>query len=172
MSAFDEKGLNLDFAEYLQVLESNKFNTNFYETLIQVVLPDLNCTGSRSCEATIQGLRMSSEANVIFNHLKSKGVKHIVEAVVPDCMAHPHVNRNIISALRDFNIRCLKWRKLDLGVKTIAMAAPEVEVLTLYSSGDRDALSHWVAVDGLCQLPKVVTLHTFSTALQVLTHGT
>ena len=93
---------------------------------------------------------------MIFSHLGSKGVKHIIEAVVPDCMVHPHANRHIINALRPFNIRRLKWRRLDLGVTTIAMAAPEVEVLTLYSSGDRDALSQWVGIDGLCRLSKVV----------------
>lgn len=34
-------------------------------------------------------------------------------------------------------------------------STPEVETLTLDSSGDEDALSHWINVDGLCQLPKV-----------------
>ncbi len=154
LSIFNNKKLN--FTEYLRILESNNLNISFYETLIRVTLPDLSCSGNRSCDATTHGLRKSSEANVIFSHLKSKGVKHIIEAVVPDCMVHPHANRHIVNALRSFNITRLKWRKLDLGVKTIAMAAPDVEVLTLYSSGDRDALSQWVDIDGLCQLPKVV----------------
>ena len=104
---------------------------------------------------------------MIFKHLGAKGVKHIMEAVVPDCMVHPHANRHIINALRPFNIRRLKWRKVDLGVKTIAMAAPEVEVLALYSSGDRDVVSQWVDIDGLCQLPKVAALYTI---LQIVRH--
>lgn len=156
MSTFDDKERN--FTEYLRVLESDNFNISFYETLIAVALPDLSCTGSRPCDATPHGLRNSSEANVIFKYLERKGVKHIIEAVIPDCMVHPHANRSIISALRPFNIRRLEWRKLDLGVKTIAMAAPEVEVLTLYSSGDRDVLCQWVNFDGLCQLSQVVYL--------------
>ena len=154
LSTFDNNKMN--FTEYLRVLESDNFNISFYETLLAVALPDLSCAGSHPCDATPHGLRKSSEASVLFKYLERKRVKHIIEAVVPDCMVHPHANKSIISALRPFNVRRLKWRKLDLGVKTIAMAAPEVEVLTLYSSGDRDALSQWVNFDGLCQLSKVV----------------
>ena len=95
---------------------------------------------------------------MIFGFLKSKGVKHIIEVIVPDCMVHPHANKHIINALQPFNVKRLKWRKLDLGFKTIAMAAPEVEGLTLYSSGDKDALFQLVNVDGLCQLPQVTAL--------------
>lgn len=156
LSLFDSK--EMDFTEYLRVLESDNLNISFYETLIVVTLPDLSCAASHPCDATPHGLRKSSEANVIFKYLERKKVKHIIEAVVPDCMVHPHANKSIISALRPFNIRRLKWRKLDLGVKTIALAAPEVEVLTLYSSGDRDVLSQWVNFDGLCQLSQVVDL--------------
>ena len=161
----------MNFMEYLPVLELDNLNISFYETLIKVVLPDLNCHDNHSCDATKHSLRKSSEAGIVFRYLKSKGVKHIIEAVIPDCMVHPHANRYIIDALRPFNVKRLNWRKLDIGVETIKRAAPDVEVLTLHSSGDWDALSRWVGVDGLCQLPKVAVLHLL-TAFHVLTYRT
>ena len=152
----------MNFVAYLGVLKSNRFNIKFHETLKRVTLPNLSCSENRSCDATNHGLRKSYEAWVVFDYLRSKGVKHIIEVVVPDCMVHPHANKYIIAALRPFDVRRLKWRKLNLGVRTIAMAAPEVEQLTLYSSGDIDALYQWADTDGLCRLPKVVALQTLS----------
>ena len=95
---------------------------------------------------------------MMFNHLRSEGVNHIIGVVVLDCMVHPHANRYISSALPPFNVRRLKWWRLDIGVKTTAIAALEVEELVLCLRGDRDALSQWVDIDGLFQLPRVAAI--------------
>ena len=54
-------------------------------------------------------------------------------------------------------VKRLNWRKLNLGVSTIQMAAPGVEDLTLYSSGDADSLLQLSGRDGLCKLEKVTS---------------
>jgi len=151
LSTFDNE--NTNFSEYL--LRLRQLNVIFHETLVRVALPNLSCTGKQSCDATTHGLRENPEANLIFKHLADCKVKHILKVVVPDCTIHSHSNRDIIDALKPFAIENLDWRKVDLGVTTIRMAAPEIETLKLYSSGNRDVLSNWIDTNGLAQFPKV-----------------
>ena len=147
---------NLDFPEYLDDLKKDRLNIEFYKTLIRVKLPDLSCSPKKACTATLtHPVRNDSEANLIFDYLSRKGVQRVIEAVIPDCIVHPHSNRNIINALKPMGVKRLNWRKLNLGVSTIQMAAPEVEDLTLYSSGDADALLQLTGPNGLCKLRKV-----------------
>ena len=147
---------NLDFNEYLDDLREDRLDIKFHETLLRVVLPNLSCVPNNACAINLpHPLRKDSEANLVFDYLIRKGVKRVIEAVIPDCIVHPHSNRNIINALKPLEVKRLNWRKLNLGVSTIQMAAPEVEALTLYSSGDADALLQLSGPEGLCKLEKV-----------------
>ena len=131
----------------------------FCQFLKFVTLPDLACNDERSCKCLLSSLRSDPEAPRVFQYLHNKGVREICHVVVPDCLQHPHANKDIIESFHGahsrLHIRSLDWRKRDLDIQTILTATKHVEKLVLYSSGNLDVLSHWASLDGLCRLPKV-----------------
>jgi len=127
--------------------------TNFKcESWLQYVrLPELQC----DFEVTEVPHKTLGDAILIFDSLRKKGVTHILKVIVPDCTIHPHGDDAVIRCLEGLHVKKLDWRKQDLSVATILQAAPEVEEVRLYSSGNRDVLSHWASYEGLYRLPKV-----------------
>jgi hypothetical protein len=90
----------------------------------------------------------------VFHWLYQNGVRQIIEVTVDDLIATPHSDE-IIETLSRFNIEILNWQKLDLCSETIVKAAPSVEELFLYSSGNNAVLRSWSCKHGLRELKKV-----------------
>jgi hypothetical protein len=154
MDSFEKS--EFDFGAYLKTLPNK---TAKYESWLKcVILPNLQCDLEHpdgTSRHTVEGQR---EASLIFNHLRKMNVERVFEVNVPDCLIHPHTNEAIINCLRGLHVKHLTWRKMDLSVATIMEAAPEVEELYLYSSGNMDVLSHWASYEGLYHLLKVCHL--------------
>ncbi|KAH0566275.1 hypothetical protein GP486_000327 [Trichoglossum hirsutum] len=124
-----------------------------YEPWLRVVrLPSLQCDSPGSSGHYLRGHR---EACLIFEHLRKKNVERVFEVVVPDCRTHSHTNEDIVKCLQGLHVKRLDWRKKDLSVATIIEAAPDVEEISLLSSGNMDVLSHWASYEGLYRLSKL-----------------
>ncbi|OCK77506.1 hypothetical protein K432DRAFT_427966 [Lepidopterella palustris CBS 459.81] len=108
-----------------------------------VRLPDLQCSAKRPCITTPYGGRIDPEALQVFNYLRGKGVTHIDEVTVPDCMLHPHSDQEIKDSLRGIRVRSIDWRKKDLSISSLQDDFRRVEELHLYSSGNKDVLDYW-----------------------------
>ncbi|KAI0411302.1 hypothetical protein F5X98DRAFT_380891 [Xylaria grammica] len=89
-----------------------------------------------------------------FSYLKTR-IKSIVYLQVDESIYHPCPDNLIESALRGLKIYTLDWRKTDLCAQVVLNAAPDVEVLHIYCSGNRGVLLSWSAPDGLPLLPNL-----------------
>jgi len=138
---------------YLSYLEN--FNDVHFECenwLKYVRLPEFHCD-PKAPDELHKGPR--ADARIIFDSLRKRNVDCILEITVPDCPNHPHSDESIIHCLNGLQVKRLDWRKPDLSVKTILKAAPDVEEICLYSSGNQDVLIHWASYEGLYRLQKV-----------------
>ncbi|KAI0102608.1 hypothetical protein GGR51DRAFT_527065 [Nemania sp. FL0031] len=90
----------------------------------------------------------------IFDVLKEKGVLKIHRLIVDDDDACVHQDE-IIEALSCFEIEEFQWRKMDLSSSVLREAAPKVQTLRLFSSGNYSVLRDWSSEDGLNQLNRV-----------------
>jgi hypothetical protein len=97
-------------------------------------------------------------ANIVFDLLKAKGVRTIVKVDVRDCLLHPHSDSNVIQCLRSFVVRKLDWRRADMGIEVLLQAAPDIEEITLYYTGNKEVLNRWTGYEGLRRLKKVAIL--------------
>jgi hypothetical protein len=84
-----------------------------------------------------------------------KNVTRIVQLSVEDSFENPHTEETIENAIMPFDIRILKWKRLDLSIDSILCSAKNVEHLYLYSSGNRAALTQWLGDCGVRRLDKV-----------------
>ncbi|TGJ82712.1 hypothetical protein E0Z10_g6061 [Xylaria hypoxylon] len=96
-----------------------------------------------------------TEALSIFRWLKCKDVERVFQVHVDDCRHHPHSEEDIEKALAGLDIRELDWRRVDLSAISVSAAAPGVEKLWLYSSGNLAVLDHWFGENGICTLPNL-----------------
>ncbi|EPE29825.1 Subtilisin-like protein [Glarea lozoyensis ATCC 20868] len=76
----------------------------------------------------------------IFDWLRQKGVRTILEISVQDDELNPHCDEAIEVALHGLGVETLNWVKLDLNSDVLFHSAQEVKVLHLYSSGNNDVL--------------------------------
>ena len=145
--------INIPFKEYVNDLQDHNVEFNTYLKLVR--LPELACVGRESCVDLKDGLRCRPEAVKVFDYLWEKGVRNILKVVVPDCPVHPHTNQAIRNLLQKFSIKRLEWRKKDLSVQTLMTAAPKLEKIRLFASGNQDVLDHWASPEGLSRLRQV-----------------
>ena len=149
----------LEFEAWMEDLGHHR--VAFDSSLRIVKLPELQCTRSQPCSSLEYGLRTGDSAPVpsIFNYLVSdtngRPVRRILEENVRDCSLHPHSNSSIRKCLGMMEVKLLNWRKKDLDLNVIKSAAPNVEELTLYSSGNEDVLTSWTSYKGLYELINV-----------------
>jgi hypothetical protein len=148
LQQFDKRGA--DYQAYVENFENTNFECETWYKYVR--LPDLHCS-SKGVDPLHTVPR--EDARTIFNSLRDRKIKRILEVTVPDCPNHPHSDDTIINCLKEFGVKRLDWRKLDLSVKTILQAAQDVEELCLYSSGNEDMLTHWASYEGLYRLHKV-----------------
>jgi hypothetical protein len=121
------------------------FQVDFENTLKYVHLPF--DTSSVSGKIT---------ANQILDWLyECKKVRHIFEVHIEDCQFTPHSEEDIESALNRFDVRLLDWRRADMSIDAALGAAPNVEALYLYSSGNPAVIDHWMGPNGVRRLKRV-----------------
>ncbi|KAI0539754.1 subtilisin-like protein [Xylaria digitata] len=97
-----------------------------------------------------------TEALSIFRWLrKCKGVERVFQVHVDDCRHYPHSEEDIEEALADLDVRELDWQRVDLSTISVYAAAPGVEKLWLYSSGNLAVLDHWFGENGFRTLPNL-----------------
>lgn len=105
-------------------------------------------------------LKPPNNCQIIFQHLKaSRGVNAILDVAVDDLSRKraPHTNEVIIACLREFRNEIEKWdwRKIDMCIDAVIVAAPNIKDIHLYSSGNNAVLKSWSALDGLPGFPLV-----------------
>jgi hypothetical protein len=95
-------------------------------------------------------------ATLIFEWLsRCKGVEHILEIRVDDGEFSRHSEEDIEASLTRFDVRDLDWRRVDLSIDSVMRAAPNVERLHLYSSGNLGTIDHWLGRYGIQRLSNV-----------------
>lgn len=96
---------------------------------------------------------------------KTKKVSNIIKVTVEDRVGTPHRDEAIERALAGFNVEILEWRKVDIDPQAIWSACqttdqtPVLRELHLWWSGNNAILRAWSESDGLCKLPRLVTIH-------------
>jgi hypothetical protein len=94
-----------------------------------------------------------TEVPIVLKWLREvKKVTTIVELNVPDSYIHPHSEETIENAIAQFDVQILNWRRLDVSVECVKVAARQVRSLSLYSSGNWAAIRHWTSSKGICEL--------------------
>ncbi|KAI0437936.1 hypothetical protein F4803DRAFT_536878 [Xylaria telfairii] len=104
----------------------------------------------------------------LFAWLRSCGVKKIFRIVVDDDGPEAHTNAAIREALQgkgtaedpthDFEIDIWDWRKFDICAETVAVAAPGVREVHLYSHGNTAVLRGWACGLSFTKLEKLEKL--------------
>lgn len=131
-------------------------DTSTFENFLYFVqLPDLQCDAVSQCACSLGSIRSTEEATVTFDYLRKTGVTHCVRVNVPDCLIHPHSFTSIVKSLHNLHVREFDWRKKDIPMEVLRVAVPQVENLTLYTSGSKAVLKEWASDEGLCRLEKV-----------------
>ena len=102
------------------------------------------------------------DMTIMFDFLRTKGVKRIIHVMVADQEGIAHSDEAIESALRDFEVEIWDWQRFDICTETIAWAAPGVEQAHLYWSGNNAVLWGWSEKDILDKMTRLkkVYLHT------------
>lgn len=130
---------------------------DFETCLLEVKLPELRRTRKEQHQCIMSNRKFGSKlpSNIVFDLLRSKGVKTVVNVHVRDCPTHPHGDSNIIQSFQNLVVRKLNWRKMDMGIEVLLQAVPEVEDLTLYYSCNEEVLARWTGYEGLRRLKNV-----------------
>lgn len=145
--------------------ERRVFDVDYESTLVYVSSPDLDLlNGPVPDRVTFDDqsgdIATSSVARVDFCKVlqwlhEIHGVSRIIELEVRDSLLYPHSEEAIKQNVSIFKVKKLNWKRLDLSIPTVQVAAPKVRELTLYSSGNKAAFYHWFSSDGLPKLKAV-----------------
>lgn len=158
------RGESIREADVLQFFNNRTFNSILAYVSLPQAPVSLNPPKSKFAPP-----RYHDERLFYFDWLhKTKSVNKILKIIVDDTQK-PHRDDVIEEAIRGvdeegylkhfFDVKILKWRKIDLDPKTILQAAPNVRELHLEWSGNNVALRGWSALDGLPQLSQLRQVH-------------
>ena len=102
------------------------------------------------------------DMTVLFDFLREKKVRRIVRVIVADRDRNAHSDVAVEIALRSFRVEIWDWQKFDMCTETIASAAPDVEEMHLYWSGNNAVLWGWSNKEILRRMKelKKIYLHT------------
>jgi len=168
--SYETKSIDMDYLHGLQ----ERLNLKFDTILAYVDLPKAAPTLVSSTRA-VTAVKLEGNARVassnssgkgldlykcVFKWLWGNGVRRILEVRVYDLGETPHKDQVIEEMLRPFNVEKWNWKKLDICSETILRAAPDVEEIFLYSSGNNAVLRSWSCKHGLAQLKNVSSLCT------------
>ncbi|KAK1254166.1 hypothetical protein MKX08_008161 [Trichoderma sp. CBMAI-0020] len=84
--------------------------------------------------------------------LRRKGVKEIIELVIPDRLVNPHNEIGIGQYVERLKVEVLDWRFLDMSISILNTGKDRIRELHLYTSGKRSAIMHWLSKDGVHSL--------------------
>ncbi|KIW63767.1 hypothetical protein PV04_08745 [Phialophora macrospora] len=140
-------------------LEQLANHLRFESILKYVALPRLsidvpNRLASRVKKDTRLSRRGLTDMKLIFDWLRSKGVKKIVKVMVIDDGNPSHSDAAIEDALRGLEVELWDWKKLDLCTDVIATSSKKVKEVSLYSSGNNAVLMGWASSEGLTNIAK------------------
>ncbi|KAL6786469.1 peptidase S8/S53 domain-containing protein [Trichoderma sp. SZMC 28012] len=139
-------------------LDSLAGHLKFESILRYVAFPKITFTGVRNI--TPQNYRGLWDMAEIFEWLRRNGVEKILSIIVYDNVEPSHSDAAIEGALvvkdkpngssiETFDIETWDWQKLDINCDVIADCAPNVEEISLYSSGNNAVLMGWSSTKGL-----------------------
>jgi hypothetical protein len=112
--------------------------------------------GTKTNHSQSDDIGFRDEAHSVLKWLKDrKGVRKIIEVQIADSQYHPHSEQVIEESLEGFDVEILNWKRADLSVDSISLAAPNVKKLYLYSNGSKASIGHWASSDGVGRLEKV-----------------
>jgi hypothetical protein len=92
---------------------------------------------------------------IVFDWLRSNGVRTILEVRVQDDEDISHSDEVIENALVGFGVELWDWKRFDICSETIFHAAPGAREVFLYSSGNNAVLRSWSCKHGLVKLKNV-----------------
>lgn len=96
----------------------------------------------------------------LFKWLKDeKNVKTVLRVIVDDLQEPGHSDQAIEEAIDGLGVEIWDWRRTDLCSEVIFKAAPQVQVLYLYWSGNNSALREWSEREGLSKLTRLEKVH-------------
>ncbi|KAI1080675.1 peptidase S8/S53 domain-containing protein [Whalleya microplaca] len=95
----------------------------------------------------------------IFQWLKSRHVKSVIEIIVSDEVEPSHSDEAIEDSLKDLDVKIWNWQRTDLCSEVIVKTAPNVEEISLCSSGSNAVLVGWSSPSGLPKLKKLRKVH-------------
>lgn len=137
------KGLNFeDILEYVRIPRCK-----ILRRANDTIAPSFESSSGRG------GIGLTS-FKLIFDLLRSKGVRKIIKVIVDDEEDTPHSDE-VIESLNCFQIEDWDWKKIDLCSEVLYQAAPNAEKVTLYCSGNNSILRSWSAEDGLRKFRRV-----------------
>jgi len=141
----------LQFEKILQYIDLPKLKVESVQGHDDLFSPDSETISN------IRKLKGRLDVLKILNWLRLKGgVQEILEVNVIDDDKEPHSDEAIEMALKGLDVEILNWRKLDLCSDVMCNAAPNVRVVYLYSSGNKEVLRGWSSASGLARLSKVI----------------
>lgn len=88
---------------------------------------------------------------ILFEWLRSKGVKRIIRVIVDDLRKPAHSDEDIENALSGFEVEILNWRRLDLCPMTISKVSTSLREVHLQWSGRNAVLRGWSEPEGLAK---------------------
>jgi len=116
--------------------------------------------GTKANHSRSDDIGFRDEAHSVLKWLRDrKGVRKIIEVRVADSQYHPHSEQVIEESLERFDVEILNWKRADLSVDSISIAAPNVKKLYLYSNGSKASIGHWAGSDGVGRLEKLEEIH-------------
>lgn len=136
---------------------------NFEDILQYVALPNLlpniqtpsqTTSGKEKKHKSEEG-QTPTHYKEIFEWLRRRNVKEVLRIIVEDDLDNPHSDEVIVTAIKGLGVEVWDWKKYDICSETIREAAPDVQVVHLYTSGNNAVLRGWSDQDGLRRLTKV-----------------
>lgn len=150
-----------------QILEDSK-HFKFEDTIRYVELPQLEI--ERPVPSKFAPKRATPDGHgrtdyaVVFEWLRNKGVKRILNLSVNDLKEPSHSEETIEDAVKGIEvIRLWDWQKSDLSSETIFKAAQNVEEVYLYWNGNEAVLRSWSESEGLNKLRSLKKVTVFET---------
>ena len=145
-----------------------------FESVLQyVAFPNLRI--KKTSPRPRQGRRAIPDGNgrddmtVLFQFLRKKKVERIVRVIVVDKDKIAHSDEAVEIALGGLKVEIWDWQKFDICTETIATAAPDVEEVHLYWSGNNAVLWGWSEEEVLKRMKELKKIHVHTTQVWTLT---
>jgi len=84
----------------------------------------------------------------VFNLLRKKRVRKIIEVDFADNEYLPHTDEAIENALKGFEVEKLNWEKPDISSEVVYNSTSALTEVSLYWSGDEAVVKEWCSPEG------------------------